>query len=148
MVNIVDSKYIAKELKDAGFVVEYKNNTAVVIRLSDNVRDNAADVIAVQSISDNHDPVAETKTDKIRELKREGLSRIHIVYPTLMNWDDLDLVRDQWLSIIPAARQPVANFQVVMDIIQAGKNAAAVINTLNTVVDIENYDVVNTPVWP
>lgn len=104
--------------------------------------------VAVQGIIDNYDNLPDVKTIKIAELKAEGLSRINVVFPAITTWDDLELVRGQWLSVAPAARQATVEFQSMIDIYQAGRTEVSAISALNTVVEVEAYDVVNTPAWP
>ena len=104
--------------------------------------------VVVQTIIDAYDHMPDIKTNKISELKTEGLARIQLIFPAIENWDDLELVRDQWLSIVPAARQATANFQSMIDIFQAGRNAAITINALVDVVSVQAYSVQTDPVWP
>ena len=101
-----------------------------------------------QAIIDSYDHLPDVKKSKIAELKVEGLSRIQIVFPAINDFDELDLIREQWLSIAPAARQATTDFQVMIDTAQAGKAARAEINALTTIAEVEAYDVVNTPSWP
>jgi len=107
--------------------------------------DNA---IAVQVVIDAFDELPTLRKLKIIDLKAEGLQRVQVVFPAIENFDDLDLVREQWLSIAPAARQATTDFQTMIDIVQAGRAAAAAINALTVGAEIKNYDVVNTPAWP
>lgn len=114
-------------------------------RVNDKWLPNETDAIArIESF----DMLSYFKGTKIDKLKTEGLSRINIIFPAIKNWDDLDLVRDQWLSVAPAARQATDDFQSMIDIFQAGKDAAANINALGTIAEVEAYDVINTPAWP
>ena len=68
--------------------------------------------------------------------------------PAITDWDALDLVREQFLSIAPAARQPTANLQSLIDVFQAGKTAADAINAMTDVTVIDAYDVSADPGWP
>ena len=104
--------------------------------------------VAVQAIIDSYDPLPYAKKEKINELKTEGLSRINVVFPAVTDFDELDLIREQWLSIAPAARQPTADFQTMIDIVQAGKIARQAINAMTIVAEIQAYDVAIDPVWP
>jgi hypothetical protein len=92
--------------------------------------------------------LADSKSEKVKELKAEGLARIAVVMPAITDWDTLDLVREQFLSVAPAARRATATFQSIIDIFQAGKNAATAINGFATTTEVEAYDVVNSPSWP
>jgi hypothetical protein len=127
-------------IRDAGYVARWVDNIFAT--------PNIGDEPAIQTIIDTYDQLAAVKVDKIIELKAEGLARIQTIYPAINDWDDLDLVRDQYLSVAPAARQATAEFQAMIDIFQAGKDAATVIAALATIANVEAYDAVNTPVWP
>lgn len=92
--------------------------------------------------------LANAKRDKIQELKAEGLSRIQAAIPGIAGWDHLGLVREQWLSIASAARSATADFQLVIDVYQAGRAAVSDIGALTAVTAIDGYDVVADPSWP
>lgn len=85
---------------------------------------------------------------KREELKAKALSQIQLVFPAINDIDELKLVREQWLSTAPAARQATTDFQQMIDIYQAAVKAISSINALNTTTEIEAYDVVNDPAWP
>lgn len=106
------------------------------------------DSAAVELVLDSYDEIAAEKKHKILELKEEGLRRIQLVFPAINDFDELDLVREQFLSVAPAARQATVDFQLMIDTVQAGKSAAAAINALTTEAEIQAYDVVNSPAWP
>lgn len=84
------------------------------------------------------------KAVKIAEIKAEGLSRLQVYLPGVKDWDTFHLIKELWLSITPAARQPTAAFQSAIDIYQAGLDAIADINALATSAEIAAY---NTT-WP
>lgn len=94
------------------------------------------------------DVLAARKTAKIKLLKVEGLSRIQILFPDIANWDALYLVKEQWLSIEPAARKPTVKFQALIDTVLAGQTAADAINAMTDVTTIDAYDVSTDPSWP
>lgn len=102
----------------------------------------------IQNVIDSYNPLPDLRKKKVDELKAEGLSRIQVIFPAVNNFDELDLIREQWLSIAPAARQATADFQRMIDIVQAGRSARQAIIALNTIAEIESYDVVNAPSWP
>jgi hypothetical protein len=146
-INTEQKRYLVASLEDSGFTVRTRNG------LQNYYRDNGTlvtnlEITVIESLINNFDPLPISKTVKIKELKSKGLSRVQLVFPAIKDWDDLDLVRDQWLSIAPAARSATANFQSMIDIFQAGKVAVAAINALTTVAEVEAYNVVNTPSWP
>ena len=94
-----------------------------------------------QEISD------QARADKIQELKNEGLSRIQAVMPAINNFDTLELVREMWLSIIPASRGATTDFQSIIDIYQAARNGVIFLNSASDV-DVTTYDVLTDPTWP
>ena len=92
--------------------------------------------------------VAGVKQEKRDELRQEALRLINVVFPAINDMDELALVREQWLSIAPAARQATVDFQKMLDTFIAARNAITTINGLATPVAVNNYDVVNDPTWP
>lgn len=94
-----------------------------------------------QEISDRQ------RAERIQELKNEGLVRINGVMPAIATFDTVELVREMWLSIAPAARSATTTLQNVIDIYQEAKNGITFLNTA-TDSEIASYDVTNTPNWP
>jgi len=92
--------------------------------------------------------LAARKPPKLKLLKAEGLRRIQLVMPAITDYDALDLVREQWLSILPAARDATPNFQLLIDVVTAGKAAASDVNAMTDVATIDAYDVTAAPGWP
>lgn len=92
--------------------------------------------------------LAEAKQAKRKELREEFISRVVVLYPTLKDMDEIKLVRDQFLSVAPAARAPTTDFQKLIDTYQVAQDALTAINALGDVASVEAYDVVNTPAWP
>lgn len=148
MVSHIKYTEIGGLVDDAGYRLEYVDNASKITRKSDGRVNHPDDEISVQSIIDSFDPLPVLKAAKIEKLKEEGLSRINAVYPAIKSWDDLDLVKDTYMSVAPAARNPTADFQSMINIFQAGKNAAAEINGLQTEQAVADYDVTTSPVWP
>ncbi len=131
-------------LESAGFAVHFRDNELLGTRIDGG---NYIDA-ECQVVIDSYDPLPHAKRDKIRELKVEGLSRVQSVFPAIKNFDDLDLVREQYLSVAPAARQPTTDFQTAIDIVGAGRSAVVAINALNDYSSVIAYDVVLSPAWP
>lgn len=89
------------------------------------------------------------KTDKIIQLKAEGLARINAIFPGIEDYNAIAPIGELWKSIDPAARQqPTADLQKAIDIYTAGKQAKADIEALTTQAEIEAYDVTTDPAWP
>ncbi len=99
---------------------------------------------AVQAIIDNFDPLPDYKADRIAAIKTEGLTRIQAVFPAINSFDELALIRDLFLSILPAARSPTANWQRMIDIYTAGRNAVIGVNNATTKQQVDAV----TPAWP
>ncbi len=92
--------------------------------------------------------LANKKIPKLKLLKAEGLRRIQIIFPDIDGWGDLNLVKENWLSIAPAARKPTPKFQALIDTIQAVQASATAIKAMTNVTIINSYDVTTDPGWP
>lgn len=88
------------------------------------------------------------KEDKIGEVKAEAFNRIVEIFPGISSFEELELLKSFWLSIAPAARAATTEFQNIIDIYTAGKNAVVYVNSLNTIAEIEAYNVITDPTWP
>lgn len=108
----------------------------------------SSDDVAVQAIIDSYSQLANEKKLKIEELKVEAVSRASAKYSNINSFDDMLMMRDLILSVVPAARSLRPNIQYIADIYQAGIDARVDINALTDLVAIRAYDVVNTPTWP
>lgn len=113
-------------------------------RVGDANRWIASDEAAVQTIIDGYNPLAYDKKVKIAQIKADGLARIRTVFPAITDFEALALVRDQFLSVAPAARQPTANLQKMIDIYVAGANAIGSVNAATTSAQVA----VIVPAWP
>lgn len=100
--------------------------------------------VVVQTIVDNYNDFADYKTDRIAAIKADGLARIQAVFPAINSFDELALIRDLFLSILPAARSPTANWQRMIDIYTAGRNAVIGVNNATTKQQVDAV----TPAWP
>lgn len=89
----------------------------------------------------------QARTDKIQELKAEGLARIQVEMPAITNIDILELVREQWLSTAVAARSATATFQAIIDTYQAARDGVIFLKTA-TDGEVTAYDVLTDPAWP
>ena len=87
------------------------------------------------------------RAGRIQEVKEEGLSRIQAVMPAITSFDTLELIRELWSSIEPAARNATATLQSLIDIYQAGRDAVTFLKTA-TDPQLGIYDAVNDPAWP
>ena len=87
------------------------------------------------------------KDDKLIELKAEAVARMRDQV-LVENFDEVQLTREFWLSIAPAARNPTSAFQWVIDVYAAGVDAAVIVRAFTTEAEINNYDVTTDPSWP
>lgn len=107
-----------------------------------------AAILAEQALRDPASNVELAKQLKRDALRREALARVRVKLPALNTFAEVELVREQWLSIAPAARQPTATFQYLIDVVQAARAAATSINALATAAEVMAYDIQATPGWP
>lgn len=98
----------------------------------------------VQDIINNYDGFADYKADRIAAIKADGLARIQAVFPAINSFDELALVREMYLSIAAAARIPTSNWQRMIDIYTAGRNAATAVNNATTKQQVDAV----IPAWP
>lgn len=94
------------------------------------------------------DVLAARKSAKIKLLKVEGMVRIHALFPAISTWDELMLVKENWLSIAPTARTPTPKFLSLINTFVAGSDAADDINAMADVTVIDAYNVSTDPSWP
>lgn len=92
--------------------------------------------------------LAKAKALKKEEVKAEGLSRIQVAIPAIIDFDNLQLVKEMILSVAPASRQLTTNIQNASDIYQAGSDAVVVLNGYTSIGQVESYNEVNDPSWP
>jgi hypothetical protein len=77
-----------------------------------------ADPVIVPPLS-----LPDIKRQKIHELTAEAVRRVGLVMPELADLSSLIVMRELWLSIAPAARQPTAKLTAVINIYQAWNTA-------------------------
>lgn len=99
---------------------------------------------AVQAIIDAFDPLPNYKAERVAAIKAAGLARIQAVSPAINSFDELALVREMYLSIAAAARTPTSNWQRMIDIYTAGRNAVMVVNSATTKAQVDAV----SPAWP
>lgn len=74
---------------------------------------------------------------RVNEIKEEAVIQMNIELPAINSIDEIELIREQWLSIAPAARNATVKFQKIIDIYIVAK--AAIIDGVTQVGSI---------VWP
>jgi hypothetical protein len=84
------------------------------------------------------------KFQKVVKIKTEGLRRIKARLGALNSFDDVELVRQIFLSIAPAAIQLTADLKYVQDVYNAGKIAISAVRSASTESEVDAV-VVN---WP
>lgn len=86
----------------------------------------------------------EAKRAKIGSIKQEGVTRINAEIPGITDFEQVQLLRELWLSILGAARNPTTKWQAVIDIYQAGAAGVSSVNAAATVQEVEAVVVT----WP
>lgn len=104
----------------------------------------SSDDATVQALIDGYDPLPAIKADRNAEIKADGLARIQAVFPAIGSFDELHLVREQWLSIKVTARGATADFQRMIDIYTAGRDALTAVNAATTAEQVAAV----APAWP
>jgi hypothetical protein len=88
--------------------------------------------------------LAEYKAAKIADIRREAISRIRDRFPALSSVDEIKLIREFWLSIAPAARQPTSDFSWL---ILMWQTVHTVVSAVSAASDRAAVDAI-TPTWP
>ena len=88
--------------------------------------------------------LAEAKSRRKWEIKRDGLARMQTRLPALDAFDMVQLMREIYLSVAPAARQPTTDLQWIIDTYQAGNVALAQVAASTTIAQVNAV----TPAWP
>ena len=88
--------------------------------------------------------LGELKKRRIQALSLEAMAHVQAVMPEVGNMATAMLIRELWLSIAPAARQPTQDMQTVFAIFSAYRSA---------VIDVRNCSTPEcvaavTPTWP
>ena len=93
-------------------------------------------------------PPAETlpqaKARRLGEVLAEGMALIKGRIEGIHTFGDLQLLRQIFLSIAPAARQPTTDMQWLIDMWQEGETVKAAIQSATTVAEVDAV----TPSWP
>ena len=135
-INLSLCKYhdgLTTTLAGLGYTLERKNNVWI-----------SSDDTAVQTIVDSYDPVPATKKIKIQLLKDEFVRRAGLIFSAIESFDQIELMVEQWLSIVPAARSATVEFQSLIDLYVLAKAEAT---TLNALTDQEVIWAYNTEGW-
>lgn len=88
------------------------------------------------------------KENKELDIKNYALVLINSVIPGVRSFDDIQLAREQWLSIDPAARNSTVNFQYAIDVHQAAYSGVSSVNALTTVAEVTSFDPDIDITWP
>lgn len=100
--------------------------------------------VAVQAFIDSYNPLPYLKTTTKQSIKDTGLARMKVVYPAIVDADFADLIFDLWRSIVPASRAPVTDFQKLLDIRLAMRNAITSVTASNSLAEVRAV----VPAWP
>lgn len=107
----------------------------------------ADDEIAVQAEIDAFDFLASTKRLKRQEIKAEAVKRLQAIDPDIDSIKDLTLLFALWNSVRAAAVID-PDWQRVLNIRSAMRNAIQTVNGYTTVAQVQAYDAVTMPGWP
>lgn len=107
-----------------------------------------AGALVLDTASQDVTILKEAKDKKIAELKVERLSRIQAIMPAIDDDATLEMMSELWKSIAGAARAPTVEWQSMIDIWTAAKQAGLAIKAMTILADVENYDTTVTPAWP
>lgn len=99
---------------------------------------------AVQAIINAYDPLPDYKQAKIASIKSIGLGKIQAVFPAITDFDVLLLVREQYLSVAPAARSPTASMTTAINTYTAATTAITQVNAASTTAQVDAVVVA----WP
>jgi len=127
--------------------------TKIISRMVDGKRVQVQETLSAQEESDlaiaqaaEVLPIA--VENKISDLKAEAMSRITARIPGIGSIDQLNLIKEFWLSVAPAARAPTSDFQYVIDVYQEAKDTIVLLKAMTDATIVEAYDPVNDPSWP
>ena len=90
------------------------------------------------------------KSDKLNELKHTTGLKLNEILPgkDIPSEATLGMLKEFWLSLATAAKNPTPKMTTIINIFQAWANAHDAINALSTVAEVDTYDVSTDPNWP
>lgn len=122
----------------------YSPDTHEVLSYSDTINGNNVDSVGVVTQRD----IESVRKERKRQVVLEGIARISGVLPGMNDWNSIELIKELWASIAPAARQPTAPMQSVINIYQTGQTAISALDGITTWNELASYDPVTDPGWP
>jgi len=135
-------------LVDNGYMVADADGVYKAFALLENDRQGEDIDVAAQALIDAYNPLTYVRSIKNQEIKDEGLSRVQVVFPAITGFDDLQIERERYLSIAPAARSATTDYQKMIDIYVAGANAITQNNLEADWSVVDTYNPVTGPSWP
>ena len=103
---------------------------------------------AVQSIIDSYDNLQdEIENAKVR-IKEYALHLIGNLFPAINSIDELELIKELWSSILPAARNPTSKLASAISIYATAKASISSVAALTSVQDAKDYNAETDPGWP
>lgn len=90
----------------------------------------------------------DTREAKVIATTQEGLRRIQAYMPGLVSLYVLEPLRELWISIAPAARQPTATLTAVINIYAYARDKIIWLRNTATDAEVDAYDPVTDPGWP
>lgn len=136
-------KGLHRALSEAGLYVHHEMQNGIAVAIGRGGND-----AAIQAIIDNYDELPDRKVDKHNEIKTEALSRITTIFPAITDLDELQLVVEQWKSVVPAARQATTDFQSMIYTYQAARDGIVEVMALVDVDSVKAFNPQTDIVWP
>lgn len=131
MITLPNKLGLVDFLRAQGWTLRIRGDQCIGLNPSGS-EDDAALTALVASYND----LAAIKAARVAAIKLDGLAHIQAVYPAIRSFDDLQLVSDIILSIVPAARQLTADMTKAAAIWNAGKAAIASVNAATTAAQV------------
>lgn len=88
------------------------------------------------------------REQRVIETTQEGLRRIQGYMPGLVSLYVLEPLRELWLSIAPAARQPTATMTSVINLYAYGRDKILWLRNTATLAQVEAYNPTTDTGWP
>jgi hypothetical protein len=88
--------------------------------------------------------LAEAKARRRWQIQRDGLTRMQSRFPALDSFGAVQLVREIYLSVAPAARVPTVDALFIINTYTAGMTALDAVNAATTIAQVDAV----APAWP
>lgn len=139
MITLPNKLGLVDFLRAQGWTLRIRGDQCIGLNPS-GIEDDPAFLVIVNA----YDGLAFVKAARVAAIKLDGLAHIQAVYPAIKSFDELQLVSDMILSIVPAARQLTADMTKAAAIWNAGKTAISSVNAATTAAQVAAV----VPTWP